>query len=430
MKQIIILLLAFSSLNCFGNNTDGETRTATISYDITSSDKIEIQAKYTDLIVEAWEKNEVLIEATVRFDGKITDKMTRFLDSFEKEVKENITYGAGVLTIKTKLDEPNKVQIGSKHVGIVIGFNEDELKLSYKVMMPSSNKVVINSSYKDLNMYGSFAEVEIDQYSGELQAENIEVADLKLKYGKAKFNSINEAEMELYEQEITANSISELEIDTKYSELNIDQLGPTDITSYETDFEIGVLEKIEGSIKYGEMEITDILREGRLTTYEFDIDADAIGTLVFNESKYGKLEARLVERLGLEESYEDNFDLGELGSLISEDTKYGEYKVRLLTGKFKLNGYEDEINIYSFGTGASEVKIEGKYIDASIDIEGRSYNLNASTKYGSIDVDRSSKDVRKYIKDGDQIEVEASSKVAGEPIIIIIKGYEMKVDFD
>ncbi|MEP1096206.1 MAG: hypothetical protein ABJG78_13915 [Cyclobacteriaceae bacterium] len=435
MKKTILILLAFSFCYTLSatDPKDGETRTASATYEVSPGDLINLQAKYTDVVVEAWDKNEVFVEATLRFDGKINDRVQRFLDSFEEEVFSNITEGPGELLIKTNLDEPNKFQLGTKFIGIQIDFNEDELKLEYKLKVPASNELRIKNSYRDLKLIGTFNEVEIDQYSGDLEAESIGGAELKLKYGTARFKSIQIANMELYEQELTANTIGELIIDTKYSELTIEELGDTEIVSYETDFEIGTLSLLEGNLKYGKLEITESLDESKLTTYEFDIEARSIGRLVLEESKYGKFEASSIESLRLIKSYEDDFDLEILGALRAEESKYVNYKIGVVNKSFSVTeGYEGSVDIDAIGAEVSSIEITGKYIDTAIETSGRPYKLVSNTKYGSVNIDKADMNVTRYIQDGDQLEIEASSNSgnASNPVLISISGYEIELRLD
>lgn len=435
MKKTILILLAFSLLLCFAEakNPDGETRTATLTYEVSANDVIHLKAKYTDVLIEAWDKNEVYIEATIRFDGKMNDRVQRFLDAFEEEVESNVSDSPGVLYIKTNLDEPNKFQLGSKHIGIQIDYGEDELKLEYKLKVPSTNELKIENSYRDVKLVGDFAEVEIDQYSGDLEVESIGEAEIKLKYGTAYFDQIEIAEMELYEQDLTVNSIGQLDIETKYSELKIENLGTTEIVSYESDFEITNLSALNGNLKYGKLEITDRFEEGELTTYEFDIEAKSIGSLTFENSKYGKVEAEDIEMLTLIESYEDDFDFESIETLKVEESKYVNYNIGKLINKLEIDqGYEGSIDIDALGDQASSIEITGKYIETTIDTGGVAYKLLSDTKYGSVNIDRDSMNVTRYIKDGDQLEIEATSNTSNSdnPLLISIRGYEMDLKLD
>lgn len=168
MKRLILITFAYSlAFNlCLGNGKDFETRTATVRMEVSPNDLINIRAKNTDLVVESWDKSEVEVIATLRFDGKMTDKMVAFLDNFQEHVEQSIRRSGSELSIDTNLDEPNKIQIGSKHVGIVIGFSEDELRLDYRIKAPKTNELEIDNSYKDVTLMGDFNEVTLTQYSG------------------------------------------------------------------------------------------------------------------------------------------------------------------------------------------------------------------------------------------------------------------------
>lgn len=433
MKKAILTILVLSTcLIVEAKNDTGETRTAKVTIEVNRSDEIDIQAKHTDLIVEAWNRDEVHVEATIRFDGKMTNRMQRFLDAFDEEVKSQITEGPGEVIIKTSLNEPNKFQLGSAYLGIQIGFNEDELKLSYLVKVPAANSIKIKNSYKDLVLTGDFEDVLIDQYSGELEAESIEKAEIKLKYGSATFDRLGSAEMDLYEQDLSVGSIDELSITTKYSDLKIQNLGDTEIVSYETDFEVGTISSIEGNLKYGKIEVTERWEKGEITTYEFDIDAKEIVELTMENSKYGKFEARTVNNLRLVQSYEDEFEIEELSSLKADQTKYGKYDIERLNGVFAFTAsYEDDVTINEIGEKATTIDLTGKYVDTSLDLAGASYKLVVDGKYGKVDIDKTSSTITKYIKDGDQLEIEAAYTITGKsPILIQIKGYEMDLDLD
>jgi hypothetical protein len=432
MKKLIISIAILSySLAVLASKNDGETRYATVKVNIASTDIINIQAKYTDLLVETWDKNEVLIEATVRFDGKMNSKMEKFLNEFEQEVNNNISKNSGELLIKTNLDEPNKIQIGSKNVGINISFGDDELKIEYKIKAPATNQYIINSSYRDVRLVGDFNEIELIQYSGDLKIDFIQKAKLNLKYGSAIFKGIGLAEMEIYEQEIESGSIKKLKLNAKYSDLEITEIEELEVVSYESEYTIGSIGLLTGNFKYGEMEITQGIGTARLTLYEEDIEARKIDHLTLENSKYSKIEVARVQSITLIESYEDEITIGALGSLTSKNSKYGKYHIDQLQGEFKLNGHEDEIEIEDVTSTATSLIVDGKYINISVGVEDIAYSLKSNVKYGKLDYNKDLVDIKKYIKDSDQLEVDLVSKKSSKtPFSILTKGYEMTLEIN
>lgn len=431
MKKLIITsILYYLVLTAvFGSKNDGETRSATIRLDVSETDVINIQAKYTDLQVETWDKSEVLIEAIVVFDGNMNARVEKFLDGFEQEVNDNISKKGGELLIDTNLDEPNKVQIGSRHVGIIFSFGEDELRIEYRIKSPANNKHIINSSYRDVSIIGNLKDVELTQYSGDLEAEFIEKAKLNLKYGSSTFKGITSAEMEIYEQEVESGEIGTLMLNAKYSDLEISKIDILEATSYESDYSIGSVGTLSGNFKYGEMEITQNVGSAKLTLYEEDIEAKKIENLILENSKYSKIEVARIQSIKLTESYEDEITIGALGSLESKNSKYGKYQIDQLQGEFQLNGYEDEIEIEDIASSATLLSVDGKYIDINVGVEDASFSLISDVKYGQLKYNKDLVEVKKYIKDSDQLEVEIYSKKSNaNRFEILVKGYEMKLE--
>ena len=236
MKNKILLITAlFSASVLFAGGKDSETKTTTHIVSVSGNTEISILGKYTYLEIETWDKDEVSIEATVIFNGKMTDRVRKFLDEFCQNVKDGITKSGNELTIKTRLEEPNRVQIGSRHIGIQIGYSEKELSIEYVIKVPGSNRLNINGAYEDIVMNGTYDDVEISQYSADLNAGTFKKAKLNLKYGDANIEYIGAGEMETYEQDLEIDEIEFLDINTKYSELTFDKVQEMTVIGYETD---------------------------------------------------------------------------------------------------------------------------------------------------------------------------------------------------
>ncbi|MEM6737349.1 MAG: hypothetical protein AAGC64_13330 [Bacteroidota bacterium] len=434
MKKWIAITLVFN-LTCFSYalvpEKDGETRTATFSRNVKPDDVINIQAKYTDLVIEAWHKNEVEVTATVRFDGKLTNKMVEFLDNFQKHVEDNIDKSMGELRINTNLDKPNKIQIGSKHVGVTVGFTDDELKLDFVIRAPKVNKYEINHSYRDILLKGDFDDMKITQYSGELHADYIDNVHFNMKYGSATLKEIGTAKMEIYEQEISVAIVDELEIDAKYAEVDIEEIQKMEMQSYESDFTFNNVNFISGSFKYGEIEIKDRLGNAEFECYEMDIESNSIENIKFENSKYSKIKSDNIETITYAESYEDETSIGNLGTFKSLNSKYGKHKIESLNGSLEMHAYEDDIDIETVSTSVENIFITGKYIDSSLGLSNESFSLKTNIKYGKVDFDESDMEVKKYIKDGDRLELEIQSKNQVSSVIqITIEGYEVDVNIN
>ena len=212
-------------------------------------------------------------------------------------------------------------------------------------------------------------------------------------------------------------------------DIDFERIEEIETEAYETDFEIGEATNLIGNLKYGDLSITGSLEEAELTLYEVDIEAEVIDKLNISESKYSKFIVREIRNLKFNQSYEDETEIYQLGSFESQDTKYGKHDIEILTSNFELNGYEEDVEIKQINASVDQIILKGKYIDSSIDLQGSAFTLTSNTKYGDISYDEDSINIKKYIKDGDQLEIEAYSKTKSDaPITIDINGYEIELD--
>lgn len=430
-KKILLITALFSFSLVYGTEgKETQTRTASHSVSITSSTDIDIQTKYTYLEIETWDRDEVSIEANISFNGKMNSRVQEFLDDFEKNVKEGVRLMGNQLTIDAQLEEPNKVQIGGRNAGINISYGDKELSVSYVIKLPGSNDLKIKGAYKDMVLIGTFADVDITQYSADLTADNFVKANLNLKYGDAQIETLNDVEMELYEQDMEVGQVSTLDLNAKYSELTFNQIGEMTVVGYETDFDIEDMDLLNGELKYGNMNIAGTLGRGTLTLYEFDLNAGEVENFRLDNSKYSKIEIDKANEVRFVESYEDNLEIRYLGKLTSK-SKYGNYTIEELGGSLELDGYEDDVTINHVSQEASQLTMDGKYLTLDINLTGVNYSLTSDLKYGDVNYDESKVDVRRYIKENSTLKVELSSKSGGENgFQMSLTGYEVKVDID
>ncbi|MEQ9231255.1 MAG: hypothetical protein RIF46_11285, partial [Cyclobacteriaceae bacterium] len=337
-KELLVILALFSASVLFAYN-EGETRTAKHTVTISGTDAINILGKHTYMELETWNKNEVEITATLTFDGNMNDRVKKFLDEFESKVKNNITKSGGELTIDTGLEEPNRVQVGSRNVGLIVGYSDKELRIEYKIKLPGKNALKVTAAYKDLLMSGDYSDVNISQYSADLRAGTFSNAKLYLKYGDTKIQSIESGYIESYENDTDFGTVGYLKANDKYSEYKFNNLEKIDIEGYETDIKANNIGLMKGNLKYGEMKIGQRLGAGTFTLYEYDITANEAGIIQFENTKYGNYEFGRIESAHFESSYEDEFQADFVNSL-STKSKYGDYSIDELGSAFTLMGYE------------------------------------------------------------------------------------------
>jgi len=410
-------------------NGIGETRTAKVTIPSNPSALILINGKNTELIIETWNKNEIEVIAEINYRGKEKSNMTEFLDSFEQDVKDNIFTSSQKIEIKSSLDTPNKVQIGSKNAGIIVSYNDDELNITYSIKVPMVNAIQVINSYKNLDMKGSYqASVDVQQYSGNFTGGNFNELIVSLKYGTAVIDNIKKLTGEMYEENFTASGISNLEINAKYSKINVNNLIAGSFLNYETKMYFGSVETLSGEMKYGRLEIDQFVDQLNFDVlYEIEIYANEVNDIRFEQSKYGEYNFKKIRSVYLVDSYEDELS-SEITYSADIKAKYGKFDMGNLVKSYVLDGYETETSLNLLDE-TSEIKLDGKYGTSLIATNGNSIAIDAAVQYGNINYPMETMNRNIYIKENDKLEMKLSSKnIQSKPCMINVRGYEQNVE--
>jgi len=118
-----------------------------------------------------------------------------------------------------------------------------------------------------------------------------------------------------------------------------------------------------------------------------------------------------------------------LGTLHVSESKYTVFKIdHLETSLLLKEGYSDKLLVSN--TGAfKELKVNGKYVALEMGLDRTlSFRFNADVKYGKLDINEESMNVRKKIVDGPGLYMEAIKGVESEGMpSFFVNGYEMSV---
>lgn len=436
MKKSLVLVslvfLWFPSITRAG--IISETREAKVSITLSGRGNIDIKGSERYISVSSWQKNEIEVFAKVEFKGKGNEKVDEFLANFEEIVQGNIIKAGNSVAINTNLDEPNKVEIGSRLIQfVVIEYGNDELFISYEIKVPTNADLKIKNSYEDLDVMGTYSgKVNIDHYSGDFEGGEFDELDLTLKYGDATIERIGKSEMTLYEQKLEINALNYARIEAKYSELNFLLAERTEFDAYETDIKISSGEKMEGEMKYGNVEVLERLDEIKMyTLYETDFEIKTARVLTIEKSKYGKFTGQSVGTFKISESYEDDIEFESCGSF-ETDSKYMKVKFDLLEHSLSVGeGYETDVTIGRLGNNAESIFMDGKYNKIELALNDSAIELDLKVKYAELDYPSEKLKREIYIKEDSELAVKlVSGSVHTSPAIITIRGYETDVDIN
>jgi hypothetical protein len=274
------------------------------------SKTLDISNKYGDVVIESWDKDQIVIDVKVTVEMSNKEKAQKFLDLIDVQFSE----GASVISAKTIIDDKfNFTGWGDSR----------KFSIDYTVKMPVGTDLALS------NRYGN---TEIDELHG--------LMNLDIRYGNINAGKLTRGNVK---------PISNISI--AYGKGSIDEAGWLNLT-----------ERYVGS-----MEITKsqaILLDSKYSKLSLGETSSMVG-----ESKYDNIKIDNINNLDLENGYTE-VNIGELSKKLVYNGSYGSFSIESIPEGFESLNVETRYMGVRLGIDESA----SYKLDARVSYGGLKYN--------------------------------------------------------
>jgi len=377
--------------------------------------------------IKTWTNDHVELQMNVKLEGKQED-----IDKTLQAIKSIKCKGSPqVVTVNTNFLE--SCDCGDSKHRLKLSTGEKVTLKSYSVenvlFIPATISIKIDNKYSDIVMDDIAGKADFVIYSSKLYCGSIGgFTNFDLKYSKAFLKKIPETVMKLYDSDVEMQSCGNLDLSAKYSKLQIENAGDVTFDSYDDDLKIGKLGSINGKAKYSDF---DFGTSANITFdfYDCNIKMGETGN-VKGQGKYSEIVGKKALKLTLNSSFDDSYTFDELDSFDCLDSKYSNFNVGLINQGLNIISYDDIITVDKFSNTFTGIKFEAKYSDFIFSIpDNIACRLVVEMKYGKVDYPESQFINKTFIKENEQLKIEAHTKNGNEnaPCKIELKGYDSKI---
>jgi hypothetical protein len=158
------------------------------SYNISSSDKINLDNKFGDMEIHTWNKNEIKVDVTIKVSADNEDWAKSVLDDIAVEDSKS----GGEVKFKTLLSQDlDKKEGGTKHQDKYKNKESHQtMEVNYSVYIPASNPIKIENEFGATILPDYQGEAQLTSKFGSLTTGNLaNVKVLNVEFGKAKIES-------------------------------------------------------------------------------------------------------------------------------------------------------------------------------------------------------------------------------------------------
>lgn len=431
MRTYFFSALAISVCLTMGMNGFGQGKKIEKSYqwyyDVDEHMKFTFNNYDCDLTIHTWDKPEIEYKMSVDVTLKTEEDAER-LDSYIENLE--FSHSVGSVEFNNRFWTSKKSVVGKKTITLkgekTIRFVE--FKMKGEMWIPENCIFYLSSKYSEIDVEDLNGRVYLDLYNdkffGGSMNSNIKI---KAKYSTLEFENLKDIEANLYNTDIEAGDIGSLQVESKYSNLKVGDAGKIEINAYSDKYSFGNTGDIKFIDKYSDLKALKS-EHIELDCYNSTVNITAVEDVDL-KSKYGKYEIEHIRNLNITTAYNDKYRIGSLGILNIDESKYSVFKIDHLESSLLLKeGYSDKLFVTK--TGAFKgMKVNGKYVVVEMALDkDLSYRFRANVKYPKFDIMEESMNVRRKIKEGSELEMEAIKGVESEGMpSFFINGYEMAV---
>ena len=236
---------------------------------------LDINNKYGDVVIESWNKDQIVIDVKVTVEMSNRDKAQSYLDKIDVQFSE----GANVVSAKTVLQDNFNFS----------GWGDSRrFRIDYNIKMPVGT---------DLTLANKYGNTDIDELHG--------LMDLDIKYGN------------LTAGKLTRGNVKPLStLNIAYGKGTIDETGWLNLT-----------ERYVGSMDISKSQA--ILLDSKYSKIMLGETSSIVG-----ESKYDNIKIENIKNLVLENGYTE-VNIGELTKKLTYNGSYGSFTIERIPAGFE-----------------------------------------------------------------------------------------------
>lgn len=271
---------------------------------------LDINNKYGDVVIESWDKDQIIIDVKVTVDMSNREKAQKYLDLIDVEFSE----GADVISAKTVIDDKFTFT----------GWGDSrKFSIDYNIKMPVGT---------DLSLSNKYGNTDIDELHG--------LMDLNIKYGN------------LTAGKLTRGNVKPLSVlNLAYGKGTIDETGWLSLT-----------ERYVGSMEIEKSQA--LLLDSKYSKLMLGETSSVVGN-----SKYDNIRIDNINNLVLTTGYTE-VNLGELAKKLSYKGSYGSFSIDRIPAGFESLDLETHYMGVKLGIEESA----SYKLDAKVSYGGLKYN--------------------------------------------------------
>ncbi len=249
--SLVLYLLLLAQANLFAQNDNDndnkndnkkkyefvKTKAVNKSYNVSSSDKLNIQNSFGSVVVKTWDRNEIKVDVDIEVSATTDALAQKIFDKISVTDKKS----GNEISFKTDMNNESKGNNNSKS-------EKSNMAVNYTISMPSNNALTVKNEFGATIIPDFRGEVDLTSKFGSLTTGNLaNIKSINVEFGKANLANISSAPVTIKFSKVIIsklsgavkmnlefcssvrlnldNNLSSLDLKTSYSTVNLKPSG-------------------------------------------------------------------------------------------------------------------------------------------------------------------------------------------------------------
>ena len=266
-KKILLLFAVFVFIQT-ALAQEVVTKTVGKTYAITDAGELYIESKYGNIIINGWDKDSISIKANVKANHKKRENAKELLDRINPQIK----IAGDFISITSEISDKNTGFI-SRYFNKVNPFEPDEsnIQIDYTIYLPANAEIEVNNTFGDIIIADWHGELKVNLHHGDLWINDpITKADIEMKFGKLRAQSIDYANMDIKNGEADLKESKNLRVKSSGSTFKIEKVADLEIYSSKDRVIIEEVAGISGDLNFSNVKLHNVLNKINLSMHITD----------------------------------------------------------------------------------------------------------------------------------------------------------------
>ncbi|WP_299799505.1 hypothetical protein [uncultured Maribacter sp.] len=252
------------------------SKKTTKTYPFNNSGELHLENKYGNINIYGWTKEEVSITINIT----VTDKKKENANDLLKRINPAIRRSDKFISVNYSIGEKNSGFFSNLFdKANPFDFDRSNIQIDYIVYLPKK---------AELEIVNTFGDVFIEDWAGILKADvqhgdmwmndNLNKADINIKYGKLRAKNINYANLNVSNGALDMDHANTMRLNSSGSHIDLQQAESLEFYSNKDEVEINEIGTLYGNIKFSKLRIHSLKKDIDLNLKISDLWVESIPT--------------------------------------------------------------------------------------------------------------------------------------------------------